>query len=43
MISIITESSMPDNNNNNDFNKYLIIGLLGLSYYVILINLKLSK
>ena len=42
MISIVTASSSSGNNNNN-FNNYLIIGLLGLSYYVIYQNLKLSK
>ena len=41
MISIVTASSSSGNNNN--FNNYLIIGLLGLSYYVIYQNLKLSK
>jgi hypothetical protein len=42
MISIVTASSS-SGNNNNDFNNYLILGLLGLSYYVIYKNLKLSK
>ena len=42
MINIVTASSS-SGNNNNDFNNYLLIGLLGLSYYIIYQNLKLSK
>ena len=44
MISIITAStSSSSNNNNNNLNKYLLLGLLGLSYYIMVYNLKLSK